>query len=130
MISLLQHQDDRVRVEAVRGCVPLLGHDAAAPYLEQALMDQSDRVREAAATLLMAVRRSGTPQAILRAINEGPGLPEEKARLVEVLARDSSNAATDALTELAQRKVAFRGAARIVRDAARKALKRRSRLAG
>ncbi len=129
MISLLQHHDDRVRVEAIRGCIPLLGPDSAVPYLEGALLDPSPRVREAAMNLLLAVRRSTTSAAIIGAIDNGPGSPQEKARLVEVLSRDPSDAAGAAIEQLADRRLVLSGGGRVVRDAARTALKRRKRLA-
>jgi hypothetical protein len=129
MVSLLQHEDDRVRVEAARGVVPLLGHEGAAPYLEGALDDPSERVRSMAATLLMVARSPSTPAAVLKAIESGRGDAEEKARLIDVLAKDQSDGATEALAKLASRRLAFVGGAKATREAARNALKRRKRSA-
>ncbi|MBT8249616.1 MAG: HEAT repeat domain-containing protein [Acidimicrobiia bacterium] len=129
MISLLQHRDDRVRVEAVRGCVPLLGPDVAVTYLEDALLDPSARVREAAMNLLLAVRGPNTHYAVSKAIDSGPGSPQEKVRLIEVLSRDPSESAGLILSELAERRLVLTGGSRALRDAARAGLKRRKRLA-
>ena len=129
MVSLLSHDDDRVRVEAVRGMVPLIGYEGAATYLESSLFDRSERVRTMAATLLMVARSSSTPAAVLKAIETGPGHSDEKIRLIEVLAKDPSDAATQALASLASKKLAFIGGAKASRVAARTALNRRKRLA-
>ena len=129
MISLLQHDDERVRVEALRGIIPLLGNDAAAPYIESVLGDKAERVRALASTLLMVARSPSTPESVLKAIESGPGGLTEKLRLVDVLAKDPSDAAGRALADLAGKRLAFLGDAKAVRDAARQSMNRRKRLA-
>jgi hypothetical protein len=121
--SVLDHPDERVRVEAVRSVAALRG-DGAVPALLDALTDVSGRVRHAAISLL---RASPSPDVIggLAEVLEYRSLaPSEIPRLVQALAERKDPAAGAALERLAGRRHRARSG-RAVRDAARRALETR-----
>ena len=118
--SLLEHPDERVRVEAVRAVAALRG-DGAIPALLHALADGSARVRHAAVSLL---RASPSPEVIgglTRVLESTPVEPSEVPRLIGALAERKDPAATEALRRLAGWRLRAKSG-RAVREAARKAL--------
>lgn len=123
--SLLTHPDPRVRVEALRG-LAALDADVALPDLVKGFKDDNPRVRQAAVTLL---RASPNPQVIpvLAGLVEGGGLnAAEGERLVEVIAERKGPEVEATLRRIAERRLG-RGGIRAARDAARRALKERSK---
>ncbi|MFQ5966389.1 MAG: HEAT repeat domain-containing protein [Acidimicrobiia bacterium] len=123
LAGLLQHEDHRVRLEAVRSLVTLLGDDAV-PYLAQAEEDDYSVVRQAAVGLL-AGRDTPEARAALLAALESPTLEtDEKKRIIELLARDLTPEVTQTLEQLAGQRLALSGSTRSLRAAAQKALRR------
>jgi len=118
---VLGHTDPRVRTEALRSMVTLLGDDAALTVV-RGLSDSDPMVRQTASTLLRG--RSFTDlDAALADELRGDKLPLDSAvAVVAILGERHKPAGTAVLGELAGRRFAFRSRARTVRTAARLAL--------
>jgi hypothetical protein len=114
------HEDDRVRVEALRSLVSL-DADHALDRILAGFSDQSPRVRQAATSLLRACPDPEVVPGIMGLIQTGSVNAADTRRLVEVIAERKGDAPLDALSELAAKRLAV-GVARVAREAAREAL--------
>lgn len=119
--SSMNHEDDRVRVEVLRGIAMLRGDDCI-DAMVGALADPSPKVRQAAASILRANGSPDVVPAIVDALERGLGSAEDSRRLVEIVAERRGEHVRDALERLASKKFAL-GASKAVKDAARDALK-------
>ncbi|MFQ5948512.1 MAG: HEAT repeat domain-containing protein, partial [Acidimicrobiia bacterium] len=120
--AVLSHPDHRVRVEALRALVPLVGSEAI-PILIGAFDDPDLKVRQTAISLL---RASGSPQVVaglVGVVEQKKLAAAEMRQLVDVIADHGGPEASAALSRLASRRFVF-GGARAARDAAREALQR------
>lgn len=120
--SVLDHPDDRVRVEVMRALTAIGGEDGIAPALK-ALGDESARVRQAAVSLLRASPSESVVSGVASVLASGSHSVDEARRLIDVIAERRSPAARNALEQLAAKKGGL-GAGRVVRDAARVVLER------
>lgn len=121
--SLLRHEDERVRVEALRGSMNTLGDDGV-PVVLGALRDPSPRVRHAAVTLL---RASGNPRvlpSVIAVVDEADLAAEELERLVGLVAERPNDIVEPTLERWASRRLSF-GNSKTVRQAAKEKLERR-----
>ncbi len=121
--ALLDHPDDRVRVEALRG-MATLRREESLPSLVAALGDASGRVRHAAVSLLRASPSLQVIPLLVEVLSSNAVSMDEAERLVEVIAERNDPSVPDVLERLAGRRFAM-GMGRIVRDAAREALEAR-----
>ena len=121
--KLLDHNDHRVRLEATRSLVTLLGEDSV-PYLEKALADESRAVRHAALGLLTARRSEASQAALARALERDALEPSEKERIIESFGPELTAEAYAALARLARQRVALSGSARSLRATAQEALRK------
>lgn len=120
--AVLDHTDDRVRVEVVRALVALKG-DEGIGYALAALRDPSPRVRQAAVSLLRASPSDEVVPGVVGVLGDGPATADEARRLVDVIAERKTPQAVEALESLVAKRFAV-GSSRIVRDAAKAALGR------
>jgi len=121
LLRILNHEDHRVRTEALRSILRIQGREAV-PTLIRMLGDPHERVRHAAAGLARAVDSDGL-DALLVAELESDRLSAEAAcGIVELLGSLATPRGAEALTRLAGRRFVFRKRGRAVRDAARVAL--------
>ena len=121
--SLLNHPDDRVRVEAVRSLAALRG-EAAVPALLNVLTDSSARVRHASISLLRASPSPAVIPGLVGVLESKSVSAGDVHLLVSVLAERRDPSVLEALQRLSGRGLAV-GLRRVVRDAARKALEGR-----
>ncbi len=120
--NVAQHDDYRVRGEALRGLVRLRREEGA-PELVAALSDRHERVRETALGYLRTGDFAAVDTTLAEAV-EADSLPGEVlGPVVELLAKLRTPDAAAALEALAGRKLALRSGDRAVRQAAREALK-------
>ncbi|MEX0826331.1 MAG: HEAT repeat domain-containing protein [Acidimicrobiia bacterium] len=120
--GVLEHPDDRVRVEVIRALTVLGGEDGIAPAL-RALGDESPRVRQAAVSLLRASPSDSVVDGVASVLESGSHSADDARRLVDVIAERRSPAARTALERLAGKRSGF-GSGRTVRDAAKAVLER------
>ena len=120
--TALDHADDRVRVEVLRALAAVSGDDVV-EYAVSALGDKSPRVRQAAVSLLRASPSHDVVEGVATALATVPHDTDDIRRLIDVIAERRSDAAKDALEQLAEKRGVFSGN-RTVRDAARAALER------
>ena len=120
--AVVDHADDRVRVEVVRALVALKG-DEGIGYAVAALRDQSPRVRQAAVSLLRASPSVEVIPGIVGILGDGPATGDETRRLVDVIAERRSPQALEALKGLVAKRGAI-GGSRTVREVAKVALER------
>ena len=120
--AVLDHTDDRVRVEVVRALVALKG-DEGIGYALAALRDPSPRVRQAAVSLLRASPSDEVVPGVVGVLGDGPATADEARRLVDVIAERKTPQAVEALESLVAKRFAV-GSLRTVRDAAKAALGR------
>ena len=120
--AVMDHEDDRVRVEVLRALVALRGDEGIASAVA-ALRDTSPRVRQAAVSLLRASPSAEVVPGAVVALGDGPATADEARRLVELIAERKTPQAVEALEALVTRRFAV-GSSRAVRDAAKAALER------
>jgi hypothetical protein len=116
----LSHEDDRVRVEALRG-IAAIGRAGSVTTIVEALDDRSSRVRQAAISLLRAVGSDDVVALAEQVIAEKRIDAADARKLVELIAERPSAASVPALERIAARRRVF-GAQKAARDAARSAL--------
>lgn len=122
--SLLDHEDHRVRVEALRG-LAAIDNDAAVSDLVRAFADPNPRVRQATVSLLRASPSDQVVPMLASVVEAGRLGHSETERLVEVIAERRDPAAVEVLERLAGKRMSF-GSARVARDTARRELMRRA----
>jgi len=120
---LVDHQDDRVRVEVIRALATLRGEDSI-PLLVESLSDPSQRVRNGAVSLLRAEPSEEVVVRVAEYLATNNAEVDDARRLVKVIAERSSETAQQALAGLAEKRFAV-GSGKVVRDIARAALGRR-----
>ncbi|MBI5156550.1 MAG: HEAT repeat domain-containing protein [Acidimicrobiia bacterium] len=120
LLAVTGHEDDRVRIEAVRAVATIEGA-AAVPLLMRSVQDPSQRVRHAAVSLLRAEPSDDVVVQVGEYLAEGSATPDDARRLVKIIVERSSDAARQVLASLADKRFAV-GSSKVVRDAARKAL--------
>ncbi len=124
LLSAVDHNDDRVRVEVLRALSALQGDEAVYLLLE-ALGDSSRRVRQAVVSLLRASPSRLIVGGLVDVIESGIVGSEEAAGLVDLIAERRDDDVVPSLERLAEGRFAI-GARRAARDAARKALIKRA----
>jgi len=118
--SVANHEDERVRVEAIRA-IGVLKADEAIPGIFGFLNDPSPKVRQAAASLLRASPSESVVPGIVEALEEGIASADDARRLVGIMAERRGPLVRDALERLTSRRFAV-GVSRAAREAAREAL--------
>ncbi len=122
--KIVDHEDHRVRIEAIRGLGVLEG-ERAIDVVGAALSDDDDAVRTAALASLGGLGGADAEQRLVEAL-EAPSLtPEQRRKTIELIGRDPSPEAHDLLIRLANKRFAVTATARLVRDAARAAIDRK-----
>ncbi len=121
LLKLLNHDDYRVRVEALRGLVRIQ-RDESAQVLVKMLDDPHERVRHNAATLARSAESSQLDGLLAHALLEDRLRPDVAVSVVHVLAGRGSPEARGVVEDLARQRFKVKGASRAVRDAAREAL--------
>ena len=122
--SLADHEDARVRVEALRGLAAIDG-DAALGDLISAFYDDDLRVRQVAVSLLRACASPGVATRLADVLRSGRLGTAESERLVEVIGERKGASVQGTLEDLASRRGRL-GAAKAVRLAAKRELARRA----
>ena len=118
------HEDERVRIEAMRALVPILKDDAT-PLLIEALHDRHPKVRFAAIALLARSEAPNLEQQLIVALASEIDV-KAKEGVARILAESESPEAQKALKKFAGRSLALRSDKRTARAAARSALKEAS----
>lgn len=118
---LLDHDDPRVRTEAVRA-VAVLGGDGAIGLVADSLTDEEAAVRSTALTVLGTHGGQDAEEILVQAVSATRLTAEQRERAITLLGRDPTPATRDLLERLANRRFAVTGTARSIRDAARRAL--------
>lgn len=122
LAGLLEHEDHRVRIEALRALIPCLG-DAAVDHLIRGLADEHVRVRAAASDLLEVVDDALAVPALSSALRNESTPLDVRVAAVEALGKRRDEDARILLGEVADMKTRFSGSARALRTAARDALR-------
>lgn len=122
LAKLADHEDHRVRIEALRALIPCLG-DAAVDHLVKALADEHVRVRAAAADLLEVVDDELAVPALSSALRNDSTPLDVRVAAVEALGKRKNEEAHLLLREVADTGSRFSGAARALRSAAKDALR-------
>jgi hypothetical protein len=117
---LLNHQDHRVRVEALRSLSSL--DSGSVDYFGDALVDSNESVRQAAIAMLGVRGTSESDSLLIEALWSSNLDTDEKGRVVRVLGERPSGDARQALEALAKKRFALSAKARQLRSAAREAL--------
>jgi len=123
--SLADHEDARVRVEALRGLAAVDG-DAALGDLIGAFHDDDRRVRQVAVSLLRACASPDVATRLADVLRSGRLATAESERLVEVIGERTDASVQGTLEDLASRR-GRSGASKAVRHAAKRELARRAR---
>jgi HEAT repeat protein len=124
VMTALEHEDDRVRVEALRSLAALQGEQSV-PILLGALRDSSRRVRHAVVSLLRASPSRLVVPGLADVVESGALDAEHAVGLVALIAERTDESVDGELERLASRRRAV-GVRRAVRDAARRALAQRA----
>jgi len=117
----LAHREPRVRREALRALFALQG-EAAVPTLIDGLDDPDVSVRRHALFLLRSPRDTSVDEA-LHARLSGDGELDEKLKIIETLSARTTPSAREVLRRCASVQIAVTGTTRVLRSAARAALK-------
>lgn len=117
LTACLDHDDDRVRVEALRA-IAAIRKDGAVTVIVEALGDKSDTVRHAAISLLRAVGSDDVVAIAEQVISDKRVDATDARRLVALIAERPDSSALPALERIAARRPAF-GMHKAARDAAR-----------
>jgi hypothetical protein len=120
LMAVVDHDDERVRVEAIRALATIEG-EGAVPLLVRSLGDSSQKVRNAAVSLLRAEPSDEVVLQVGEHLAAGDVDPDDARRLIKILAERPSDNARRVLAGLAEKRFAV-GSAKAVRDAARSAL--------
>jgi hypothetical protein len=119
---LIEHDDHRVRIEALRALLPCLG-DASVDYLIAALGDEHVRVRAAATDLLGTLDDEVVVPALTSAVGDETQSIDVRVAAVEALGGRGDGAARAILEQVADSGTRFSSSARALRTAAKDALR-------
>jgi len=119
---LIQHDDHRVRIEALRALLPCLG-DTSVDHLITALGDEHVRVRAAATDLLGTLDDDVVVAALTSVMGDETQSIDIRVAAVEALGGRGDGAARATLEQMADSKTRFSSSARALRAAARDALR-------
>ncbi len=125
LLRMLNHDDHRVRTEALRSILRIQGPEAV-PTLIRMMGDPHERVRHAAAGLARAVDRQGIDALLIAELDSDRLSTEAACDVVALLGSLVTPSGADALARLARRRFVFRKRQRAIRDAARAALEKGS----
>ncbi len=117
----LRHEDHRVRLEVLRALAPMGA--LAVENLEVALGDSHPRVRQTAIGILGGMGTEQATACLIQALGRPYLDAVEKRRIVSLLAERPSASAEEALGRLAGQRFVVSSARRLVRAAAREALR-------
>jgi HEAT repeat protein len=117
----LRHEDHRVRLEVLRALAPMGA--LAVENLEVALRDSHPRVRQTAIGILGGMGTEHAAACLIQALARPSLDAAEKRRIVSLLAESRMVSAEEALGRLAGQRFVVSSSRRLVRDAAREALK-------
>lgn len=121
LVDSLHHEDHRVRAETMRALVRCGGERAIA-YLVEMLTDKHERVRIAAADLLLAFEASHARRAIVDVALNDQLDANVRVSAIRHLSKVGTPAASAALERLAGTKSLFSPSLRTVKQAARESL--------
>ncbi|MDH3499952.1 MAG: hypothetical protein OEM97_07510 [Acidimicrobiia bacterium] len=121
MADLVVHDDARVRVEAVRG-LAVLGGAETLPLIADSMADEDDAVRSTALTALGTSHHEGAEEILVESISSSKLTAAQRARAIELLARQPTEDTRALLERLAGRRIALTATARQIRAAARDAI--------
>jgi hypothetical protein len=122
--SLTDHEDARVRVEALRGLAAIDG-DAALGDLIGAFHDGDRRVRQVAVSLLRACANPEVATRLAGVLRSGKLATAESERLVEVIG-ERKDVSTQGILEALASQRGRRGVSKAIRLAAKRELARRA----
>jgi len=126
LLRMLNHEDHRVRTEALRSILRIQGREAV-PTVIRMLGDPHERVRHAAAGLARAVDSEGFDALLVAELDSDRLSTEAACGIVELLGCLETDRGADALARLAGRRFVFRKRSRAMRDAARMAMDKETR---
>jgi len=121
LLPMLNHDDHRVRTEALRSIFRIQGRDAI-PTLIRMLGDSHERVRQAAAGLAHTIDGEEIDSLLIGEIESKRPSIDAARGMIELLGWLGTPSGAETLTKLASRRFAFGGRRRAIRDAARAAL--------
>ena len=116
------HDDHRVRVEALRALAGLAGSTFLKSALS-ALSDDHERVRSAALTLLANTSEAKADQLLAAALRDTTLAPQVRERVLTINAERASDAGMAAIRDIASER-GFFGKSKVLRNAARQALRK------
>jgi hypothetical protein len=116
---LLNHDDHRVRAEALRALIRLQ-RDEAGPTVLRLLADPHHTVQEAAASLAKSFESASFEASLIRELEAGKHSQEVLLMMVEVLGSRRTDSARSAIKRLAGRRLVFRKRDRELRSKARR----------
>jgi HEAT repeat protein len=122
LVRVVDHEDHRVRIEALRALIPCLGIGAL-DYLVAALADDHIRVRAAASDLLGTLDEELVVPALSSALRNETLALEVRMAVIDALSSHRTESAQSALRSIAESKTRFSPSARTLRSAARDALR-------
>jgi hypothetical protein len=122
LARITHHEDHRVRSEVLRALLLCLG-PGAVDHLVEGLADEHERVRAAAMYLLSTLDDDPVVPALSAALRNDSWSTEARVGAIQALGRRSDHAAGEALREMADARVRFSQSARVLRSAAREALR-------
>jgi hypothetical protein len=126
LLRMLNHDDHRVRTEALRSILRIQGPEAV-PTLIRMMGDPHERVRHAAAGLARAVDSQGLDALLIAELDSERLSTDAACDVVALLGSLATTRGVEELTRLARRRFVFRTRVRAIRDAARAALEARAR---
>lgn len=124
LTQLLDHDDHRVRIEALRALLLCIG-PSSVDHLVRGLGDEHERVRAAAGYLLATLDDESVLPALTSAVTNETLPVEGRVAAIVALGRLRTESANGVLTRVADSKVRFSASARALRSAARDALRSR-----
>lgn len=122
LAGLSDHEDHRVRIEALRALLLCLG-PASVDHLVAGLADDHERVRSAAAYLLATLDDDQVIPALGSVLRDEGASVEARVAAIRALGRRSNETSDELLHEVANTRVRFSQSARALRTAARTALR-------
>jgi hypothetical protein len=122
LADLSDHEDHRVRMEALRALLLCLG-PASVDHLVAGLADDHPRVQSAAAYLLATLDDEQVIPALGAVLRDEGASIQARVAAIQALGRRSNQTGDELLREVAETRVRFSQSARALRSAARTALR-------